>query len=118
MAYEHLLVDSRDPVGVITLNRPKVNALNGQIIDELNDALAAFDEDPDIAAVVLTGSDRVFAAGADIAEMEPKDFAEVQQSDFIRPWQRVAETRKPIIAAVAGHALGGGCVFWLNGDEP
>ncbi|MEM9443120.1 MAG: enoyl-CoA hydratase [Pseudomonadota bacterium] len=116
MAYEHLLVDSRDPVGVITLNRPKVNALNGQIIDELNDALAAFDEDPDIAAVVLTGSDRVFAAGADIAEMEPKDFAEVQQSDFIRPWQRVAETRKPIIAAVAGHALGGGCELAMMCD--
>jgi enoyl-CoA hydratase len=116
MAYEHLLVDSRDPVGVITLNRPKVNALNGQLIDELNQALAAFDTDPDIAAIVLTGSDRVFAAGADIAEMEAKDFAEVQQTDFIKPWQRVAETRKPIIAAVAGHALGGGCELAMMCD--
>ena len=116
MAYEHLLVDSRDPVGVITLNRPKVNALNGQVINELNQALAGFDADPDIAAVVLTGSDRVFAAGADIAEMEAKDFAEVRRTDFIRPWQRVAETQKPIIAAVAGHALGGGCELAMMCD--
>jgi enoyl-CoA hydratase len=116
MAYEHLLVDSRDPVGVITLNRPKVNALNGQVIDELNQALGTFDSDADIAAVVLTGSDRVFAAGADIAEMEAKDFAEVQRTDFIRPWQRIAKTRKPIIAAVAGHALGGGCELAMMCD--
>ncbi|MEM7041197.1 MAG: enoyl-CoA hydratase [Pseudomonadota bacterium] len=116
MAYDTLLVDSRDPVGVITLNRPKVNALNSQVIDELNQALTAFDADPDIAAIVLTGSDRVFAAGADIAEMEQKDFADVQQSDFIRPWQRVTEVRKPIIAAVAGHALGGGCELAMMCD--
>jgi enoyl-CoA hydratase len=116
VAYETLLVDSRDPVGVITLNRPKVNALNAQVIDELNQALLAFDADPDIAAVVLTGSDRVFAAGADIAEMAEKDYAEAQQSDFIRPWQRVTEIRKPIIAAVAGHALGGGCELAMMCD--
>lgn len=116
MAYETLLVDSRDPVGVITLNRPKVNALSAELIDELNQALTAFDANPDIAAVVLTGSDRVFAAGADIAEMEPKDFAEVQQTDFIRPWQRVTEIRKPVIAAVAGHALGGGCELAMMCD--
>ena len=116
MAYETLLVDSRDPVGVITLNRPKVNALNGQVIDELNQALEAFDANPDIAAIVLTGSDRVFAAGADIGEMEQKDFMDAQGSDFIRPWQRITETRKPIIAAVAGHALGGGCELAMMCD--
>jgi len=116
MAYETLLVDSRDPVGVITLNRPKVNAINAQVIDELNQALLAFDTNPDIAAVVLTGSDRVFAAGADIAEMEPKDFIDAQQGDFIRPWQRITEIKKPIIAAVAGHALGGGCELAMMCD--
>lgn len=116
MAYETLLVDSRDPVGVITLNRPKVNAINAQVIDELNQALQAFDTNPDIAAVVLTGSDRVFAAGADIAEMEPKDFIDAQQGDFIRPWQRITEIKKPIIAAVAGHALGGGCELAMMCD--
>ncbi|MGI9420330.1 MAG: enoyl-CoA hydratase [Geminicoccaceae bacterium] len=116
MAYETLLVDSRDPVGVITINRPKVNALNAQVIDELNQALQAFDANPDVAAIVLTGSDRVFAAGADIGEMEQKDFNEAQQSDFIRPWQRIAETRKPVIAAVAGHALGGGCELAMMCD--
>ncbi len=116
MAYETLLVDSRDPVGVITLNRPKVNAINAQVIDELNQALLAFDANPDIAAVVLTGSDRVFAAGADIAEMEPKDFIDAQQGDFIRPWQRITEIKKPIIAAVAGHALGGGCELAMMCD--
>jgi enoyl-CoA hydratase len=116
MAYETLLVDSRDPVGVITINRPKVNALNAQVIEELNQALQAFDANPDIAAVVLTGSDRVFAAGADIAEMEQKDFMDAYQSDFIRPWQRITEIRKPVIAAVAGHALGGGCELAMMCD--
>jgi len=116
MAYETLLVDSRDPVGVITLNRPKVNALNAQVVDELNQALSAFDANPDIAAVVVTGSDRVFAAGADIGEMEQKDFIDAQQSDFIRPWQRLTEIKKPTIAAVAGHALGGGCELAMMCD--
>ena len=116
MAYETILVDSRDPVGVITLNRPKVNALNALMISELNQSLQAFDTNPDIAAVVMTGSDRVFAAGADIAEMEQKDFMEAYQNDFIRPWQRIAEIRKPVIAAVAGHALGGGCELAMMCD--
>jgi len=110
------VVDSRDPVGVITLNRPKVNALNAQVVDELNQALSAFDANPDIAAVVVTGSDRVFAAGADIGEMEQKDFIDAQQSDFIRPWQRLTEIKKPTIAAVAGHALGGGCELAMMCD--
>jgi enoyl-CoA hydratase len=116
MAYETILVDSRDPIGIITLNRPKVNALNSVLIGELNQALSAFDANPDIAAIVLTGSDRVFAAGADITEMEGKDFMDAYQDDFIRPWQDVTKIRKPVIAAVAGHALGGGCELAMMCD--
>jgi len=116
MAYETILVESRDPIGLITLNRPKVNALNSVLIGELNQALATFDANPDIAAIVLTGSDRVFAAGADISEMEPKDFMDAYQSDFIRPWQDVTKIKKPVIAAVAGHALGGGCELAMMCD--
>lgn len=116
MAYETILVDSRDPVGMITLNRPKVNALNSVLIGELNQALAAFDANRNIAAIVLTGSDRVFAAGADITEMEAKSFIDAYQDDFIRPWQNVTKIRKPIIAAVAGHALGGGCELAMMCD--
>ncbi len=116
MAYETLLVESRDPIGLITLNRPKVNALNSVLISELNQALAAFDTNPDIAAVVLTGSDRVFAAGADITEMEAKDFMDAYQGDFIRPWQDITKIKKPVIAAVAGHALGGGCELAMMCD--
>ncbi|MGI9494297.1 MAG: enoyl-CoA hydratase [Geminicoccaceae bacterium] len=116
MAYETILVESRDPIGLITLNRPKVNALNSILIGELNQALNAFDSNPDIGAIVLTGSDRVFAAGADISEMESKDFMDASQSDFIRPWQDVTKIKKPIIAAVAGHALGGGCELAMMCD--
>ncbi len=116
MAYETILVEDRDPVGIITLNRPKVNALNAQLISEINQALSSFDANPDIAAIVLTGSDRVFAAGADIAEMEPKDFMAAFHGDFIRHWHDITKTKKPIIAAVAGHALGGGCELAMMCD--
>lgn len=116
MAYETILVENRDPIGIVTLNRPKVNALNSALISELNQALIAFDSNPDISAVVLTGSDRVFAAGADIAEMEAKDFMDAYHGDFIRPWQDVTKMKKPLIAAVAGHALGGGCELALMCD--
>ena len=116
MAYETILVENREPIGIVTLNRPKVNALNSALISELNQALAAFDSNRDISAVVLTGSDRVFAAGADIAEMEAKDFMDAYHGDFIRPWQDVTKIRKPLIAAVAGHALGGGCELALMCD--
>ena len=116
MAYETIWVDNRDPVGVITLNRPKVNALNTELIGELNQALSVFDANPDIAVIVLTGSDRVFAAGADIVEMEAKDFTEAYRSDFIRPWQNVTQISKPLIAAVGGHALGGGCELAMMCD--
>ncbi len=117
MAYETILVESRGPIGLITLNRPQaLNALNAQVIGELNQALDGYDRDPEIAVVVLTGSDRAFAAGADIKEMQEKDFISALQSDFIAPWQRVGRHKKPIIAAVAGYALGGGCELAMMCD--
>jgi enoyl-CoA hydratase len=117
MAYETILVESRGAVGLITLNRPKaMNALNAQLVSELNQALATFDRDPGAAVVVITGSERAFAAGADIKEMEGKDFITAFREDFIAPWQQVAACRKPVIAAVAGYALGGGCELAMMCD--
>jgi enoyl-CoA hydratase len=117
MPYETILVESRGPVGLITLNRPKaMNALNAQLVSELNQALATFDQDPDTAAIVLTGSERAFAAGADIKEMEGKDFITAFREDFIAPWQQVTACSKPVIAAVAGYALGGGCELAMMCD--
>lgn len=110
MAYETLLVETRGNVGLITLNRPQaLNALNSAVLKDLKQAYAAFHADDAIGAIVLTGSERAFAAGADIKEMQPLDFAEVYKSDFISGWDEIAKARKPIIAAVSGFALGGGC---------
>ncbi len=111
MSYEMILTEKRGPVGLITLNRPKaLNALCAQLIEELGRALDDMEEDEEIGAVVITGSEKAFAAGADIKEMQSKDFMDVYLHDFItKGWERVSTCRKPIIAAVAGYALGGGC---------
>ncbi|MEM7695720.1 MAG: enoyl-CoA hydratase [Pseudomonadota bacterium] len=108
--YETVLTETDGAVGIVTLNRPDaLNALNRQLIEDIADALKAFDADPAIGCMILTGSDRAFAAGADIKEMADFGFAEAFGGDLIGPWDRIATMRKPVIAAVAGFALGGGC---------
>lgn len=115
---ENLLLETRDRVALIRLHRPKqLNALNDALMDELGDALAAFDADDAISCVVLTGSEKAFAAGADISAMAGKTFAEAYRGDFItRNWERIRGMRKPVIAAVAGYALGGGCELAMMCD--
>lgn len=117
MAYENIISETRDAVGIITLNRPKaLNALNSQLIDELNHALSGFQEDAAIGCVIITGSDKAFAAGADIREMKDKSFTDVYLGNFLSTWDRVSEFRKPMIAAVSGYCLGGGCELALMCD--
>jgi enoyl-CoA hydratase len=111
MAYENIIVETRGNVGLITLNRPEaLNALSSPLMAELTEALDAFEADDAIGAMVLTGSEKAFAAGADIKEMQDKTWMEAYREDFITAgWERLTRTRKPVIAAVAGFALGGGC---------
>jgi enoyl-CoA hydratase len=111
MAYEHILVETRGNVGLVTLNRPKaLNALCDALIAELGAALDDFEADGAIGAIVITGSEKAFAAGADIKEMQDRSWPGTYVDDFITDgWERVAQCRKPVIAAVAGFALGGGC---------
>jgi enoyl-CoA hydratase len=109
--YENILVETRGAVGLITLNRPKaLNALNSGLVSDVGAALDAFEADSNVRAIVLTGSEKAFAAGADIKEMAARSFVDVYVADFItKGWERITTCRKPIIAAVAGFALGGGC---------
>jgi enoyl-CoA hydratase len=111
MSYENIIVETHGAVGLIRLNRPKaLNALCAALIVDLGQALDAFEADDGIGAIVLTGSEKAFAAGADIKEMRDKTYMDVYLSDFITMgWERITTCRKPIIAAVAGYALGGGC---------
>jgi enoyl-CoA hydratase/carnithine racemase len=118
MAYENIIVETRGHVGLIQLNRPNaLNALNAALMHELGDALMKFDADDAIGAMVLTGSDKAFAAGADIKEMQSKTFVEAYREDFITAeWETLTRVRKPVIAAVAGYALGGGCELAMMCD--
>jgi enoyl-CoA hydratase len=117
MAYETILTETRGRVGLITLNRPKaLNALNSTVLAEMLSALNAFEADAGVGAIVVTGSEKAFAAGADIKEMQPKAFIDAYTEDFFAGWEGLTRIRKPIVAAVAGYALGGGCELAMMCD--
>lgn len=110
MAYETIITERRGKVGLITLNRPKaLNALNTTVMEEVIEAAQRFDKDAKIGAIVITGSEKAFAAGADIKQMQPKSYMDTFMEDFFADWDALTRVRKPVIAAVAGYALGGGC---------
>lgn len=117
LTYQNITSAVEDQIGIVTLNRPKVlNALNHELMDELVKALEEFDRDDNIRAIVLTGSERAFAAGADIKEMSDETTISIMSKDRFATWDRIRQIKKPIIAAVSGFALGGGCELVMNCD--
>jgi len=117
MAYETIIVETRGKVGLVTLNRPEaLNALNSTVLAEVLAAMQIFEANPRIGAMVLTGSEKAFAAGADIKEMQSKSYVDAYFEDFFVGWEQFARIRKPVIAAVAGYALGGGCELAMMCD--